>query len=225
MKKGKLIVIEGSDGAGKGTQTKALIEYLKTKNEKVMTLHFPNYDSPTGKIVGGPYLGHEEISKRFFEEPSSEIDPKIISLYYAADFKYNMDKLKKYLDEGTNIILDRYIESNMAYQGGLIENKEERLEMYNWIEKLNYEMLNIPKPDAVIYLYIPFEECKKQRNTRNEKLDAHEANDKHLLSANNAYLELSEIYNFKKIECLKDGQMRSIDDISNEVISIYENIK
>lgn len=224
MKKGKLIVIEGSDGAGKGTQTKALIDYLQSNNEKVMTLHFPNYDSPTGKIVGGPYLGHEEISNRYFDEPTSDIDPKIVSLYYAADFKYNMDKLNKYLKKGVNIVLDRYIESNMAYQGGLIEDKDKRLKMYKWLEKLNYQMLKIPKPDAVIYLYIPYEECKKQRNTRNEKLDAHEANDKHLLMANNAYLELADIYHFNKIECLKDGKMRSIEDIAKEVINIYNNI-
>lgn len=224
MKKGKLIVIEGSDGAGKGTQTKKLINYLKSINENVETLHFPNYDSPTGKIVGGPYLGHEEISKCFFEEKTSDIDPKIISLYYAADFKYNMDKLKEKLESGINIVLDRYIESNMAYQGGLIEEHNQRLEMYNWIEKLNYEMLEIPKPDAVIYLYIPYEECKKQRNTRNEKLDAHEKNDYHLKMANNAYLELADLYNFNKINCFENGVMRSIDDISKEVINIYRNL-
>ena len=221
MKKGRLIVIEGTDGVGKGTQTKLLIEHLRSKGNKVETLHFPNYDSPTGKIVGGPYLGHKDISECYFKEKSSDIDPKIVSLYYAADFKYNMEKLKEKLDSGIDIVLDRYIESNMAYQGGLIEDENKRLEMYKWIEKLNYELLEIPKPDVVIFLCASLEETIKLINKRNEQLDAHEQNTYHLECATKAYLELASIYNFTTIECIKDGILRSIDDIHKELIKLF----
>ena len=92
--RGKIIVIEGTDCSGKETQSILLEKRLKEKGKKCVRFGFPMYDTPTGKIVGGPYLGNPEISAGFFPEGADQVDPHIASLYYAADRKYNMSKIE-----------------------------------------------------------------------------------------------------------------------------------
>ena len=152
--RGKLIVIEGTDCSGKETQTNLLIEKLRDKDIKVDNFSFPNYNSPTGKIVGGPYLGKDYISDTYFEEGPTQVDPKVASLYYAADRKYNISKIIFLLENGYNVILDRYIYSNMAHQGGKIFDDKERNSIYNWLEKLEFDLLELPKPDIAIFLHM-----------------------------------------------------------------------
>ena len=117
MEKGKLIVIEGTDCSGKQTQSDLLIESLKQKNIPVEKYCFPNYDSPTGKIIAGPYLGKEGYSDPLFPEGASNVDPRVASLFYAADRKYNIKQITDKLDAGINVIVDRYVDSNFAHQG------------------------------------------------------------------------------------------------------------
>ena len=124
--KGKLITIEGTDCSGKETQTNLLIKKLREEGYQVQNFSFPNYNSPTGKIIGGPYLGKEGFDSCYFEEGSSKVDPKVASLYYTADRKYNIDKILFLLNQGYNVILDRYIYSNMAHQAGKIDDQDER---------------------------------------------------------------------------------------------------
>ena len=153
---GKFIVIEGTDCSGKETQSKLLVEKLEKLGKKAIRLTFPNYDSPTGKIVGGPYLGKKEICECWFKEGAVNLDPKVASLYYAADRKYNENSIKKYLDDDYFIICDRYVSSNMAHQGSKIKNDEERFHMYEWIDKLEFWLLSLPKPDKTIFLHVPY---------------------------------------------------------------------
>ena len=88
--KGKLIVIEGTDCSGKETQSKLLLERLKKEGFKIEAFAFPNYNSPTGRIIGECYLGKSENA--VFPEGAPAVDPKVSSLYYAADRKYNIYK-------------------------------------------------------------------------------------------------------------------------------------
>ena len=102
--KGKLIVIEGTDCSGKQTQTELLEARLKSLNYQCIRIDFPRYETPTGKIVGGPYLGKPEICKSYFTEGAVNVDPKIASLYYAADRKYNISTVNDYLEKGFYVI-------------------------------------------------------------------------------------------------------------------------
>ena len=215
--KGKLIVIEGTDCSGKETQTKILIEKLKKENVPVETFSFPNYDSPTGKIIGGPYLGKSYICKGWFKETAPNVNPKVSSLYYAADRLYNIDIIKNYINKGINIILDRYIYSNMAHQGGKISNKLERYQMYEWLEQLEFNLLELPEPEIKIFLHMPYECSKKLKENRTESLDQHEKDKKHLESAEKSYIEISQKYNFYTIECSKDNKIKTIEDINDEL--------
>lgn len=211
----KLIVIEGTDCSGKETQTKKLVKRLENDNQKVFRFSFPNYDSPTGKIVGGPYLGKKSICSTWFKD-SASLDPKIASLYYAADRRYNIEIIKEYLNKNYIVILDRYVTSNMAHQGCKLNSKEERLKLFKWIEILEYDLLELPKPDVTIFLHMPVKFIEKLKGSRKE-IDAHESNSKYLLNAEKTYLELSNIYNYKTIECAKKDKIRSIDEIHEEI--------
>lgn len=221
MKKGKLIIIEGTDCSGKETQSKRTVERLIEKGEKVFSFSFPNYNSPTGKIVGGPLLGKEYICDGWFPETSPKVDPLVASAYYAADRRYNIDTIKEHLNNGEIVIVDRYVESNMAHRGGKLKTKEERMKMYKKLDDLEFGIMELPRPDAVIFLYMPYEYACILKQSRAEKPDQNELSIEHLKDAEAAYLELTEIYKFKKVDCVKDDAIRTIEDINNDV---YENI-
>ena len=218
---GKIIVIEGTDCSGKETQSKLLEKKLNEQGIKCIRFEFPMYDTPTGKIVGGAYLGKKEIGESLFKEGAINVDPHVVSMYYAADRKYNMPKIEEYLNEDYYVILDRYTTSNLAHQGSKIKNKDDRFEMYQWLDKLEYWLLKLPKPDKTIFLHVPYEyslELIKQR----PDTDEHEKSEEHLKSAEDAYIELSELYNWNRIECVKDGTLRSVEDINNEILDIMK---
>jgi dTMP kinase len=222
--KGKLIVIEGTDYSGKQTQTELLVERLERENYKVIFMDFPSYDTPTGKIVGGPYLGKSTISESWFNEGAINVDPKVACLYYAADRRYNLNKINQALKECDIVFLDRYTTSNMGHQGGKLRNKEERLKMYEWINKLEYELLELPVPNLTFLLYMPYEnalELKKLRS-RNETPDNHESSEEHLKNAELAYLELKDIYRWDVINCVKNNKIREIIDINDELYKIIK---
>lgn len=219
MNRGKLIVIEGTDCSGKETQSKLVVEKLKEQGYKCVTFGFPMYDSPTGKIIGGPLLGKQEISDCYFEEGPVAVDPKIACLYYSADFKYHIGEINSYLEKGYYVILDRYVTSSLGHQGSKISDKDERFHMFQWIDKLNYWLMGLPKPDITIFLHVPFAYAKELQKNR-LSLDFAEKDEKHLRNAEKTYLELVELYNWKYVNCIKDEVLRPIDDINQEIMNI-----
>lgn len=224
MKKGKLIVIEGTDCSGKETQVKKVVERFKGKGINIYNYSFPMYDTPTGRIIGGPYLGKSYIGEGWFKEGAPNVDALAASAYYAADRRYNIGIINDHLEKGDIVILDRYVESNMAHQGGKLKTREEREKMYQKLDQLEFEIMELPRPDAVIFLYMPFEYAAILKKNRTETPDQHESNKAHLKQAETAYLELTEKYGYQKITCVKDDVIRTIDDISDEVVARIEEI-
>lgn len=224
--KGKIIVVEGTDCSGKATQSTKLVERLKAEGIKIETMSFPMYDTPTGKIVGGPYLGKPQIMEGWFSEGAGEVNPKVASLYYAADRLYNLPKITKLLNEGVNVLLDRYSWSNFAHQGGKAKTSEERAKIFNFLEELEFNLLGLPRPDITVFLHMPYEAAFKLREGREEKADQHENNPEHLKNAEKTYLELAEKYNFSTIKCADSENAKSIDEIAETVYAtVYETIK
>ena len=214
--KGKLIVIEGTDCSGKETQAKLLEKKLNEKNILTKHISFPCYDTPTGRIIGECYLGKSE-NGGWFPEGASHVDSYVSSLYYAADRKYNVLKIRKLLDSGVNVILDRYTFSNMAHQGGKIERQEDRFDFFKKIEVLEFEILDLPKPDAVILLYVPYQNTLELQMKRGGVIDQNEQDKKHLKLAEQTYLELKALYHFYMIECCDNSGIRSIESINREL--------
>ena len=230
MKRAKILVIEGTDGSGKETQSKKLYEYLVNKGLKVKSYSFPIYSSPTGKIVGGPYLGKKEIENSYFEETSANVDPLVSSLYYAADRRYNfLSTIEDEIYKNDIIILDRYIMSNMGHQASKAKNKKDRDKILKFIEILEFDLCELPRPDKVIFLHMPFEAAKELRKGRTSG-DGNENSDSHLKHAEKNYCEIANIYKWDYINCLKTKKykgledIKSIDEISEEIIKMVETL-
>lgn len=227
MNKGKLIVIEGTDCSGKETQTKKLVDRLNEEGTKVFRFGFPQYDSPTGRIIGGPFLGKDYICEGWFPETAPNVDPLVGICYYAADRRYHINTIKEHLENGEIVILDRYTFSNMAHQGCKGETKEDKIKIFKKIEALEFDILELPRPDEVIFLYMPQEYAQKLKESRAvyEKLDQLERSIEHLKNAEATYLLLSEIYGFKRVNCVENNAVRTIDDIHEEVYSLVRKLK
>jgi len=228
--RGKLIVIEGTDCSGKETQSKLLVEKLKNSGKKVATISFPMYDTPTGKIVGACLLGKpamcEELLKSkhgFFAEGGGNVDSLTALSYYAADRRYNLPIINKYLEEVDVLIVDRYVPSNMAHRGGMLKDKEERLKMYKKIELLEYEIMELPKPDKIIFLYMPYEYACELKKNREELPDEVESDEEYLKRGENAYLELANMYQYNTINCVENGHIKPIAEINEEVFKVVMN--
>lgn len=223
MTKGKLIVIEGTDCSGKETQSKLLVKKLNAMGLKAINLSFPMYDTPTGRIAGGPILGKKEIGECWFSEGPVFLDPKVFCLYLAADRKYNFPKIQNYLDQGYYVILDRYVSSNMAHQGAKIEDPDERFNLFKWIDKLEYWLLELPKADLTIFLHVPYTLTKEMMKNR-KSLDENEKNENYQMHTEKTYMELAGLYNWCVISCADTGseneRLRSIEEINQEILKI-----
>ena len=215
--KGKIIVIEGTDCSGKETQTSLLVQRLKKSGRKIELMCFPNYDSPTGKIIGGSYLGRSYIGDSVFPEGADKVDPKVAALYYAADRRYNRQKILDLLNDGVDVILDRYVESNMGHQGAKIFDKDERLKLYDNLATLEYEFLELPKPDLTIFLYMPYKRIAELKKGRED------VNLIYIRNAEQAYLELVDLHGYKKIDCVdKKDKLRDMLEIHEDIYNLVK---
>ena len=206
---GKLIVIEGvSDCIGKSSQMKLLEKRLLEDNYIVTTHHFPSYGKVWAKIIS-VYLKGELGNKK-------EINPYIVSNFFAIDryFAFNRELFNKDI-----ILLDRYTTSNLIYQGSFFEGSLKD-EFFDYILDYEYNKLKLPKPDIVIFLKMSKENAKSLRDKRNDK-DTYEKDEEFLDRVYDNSLEVALKYNFKIIECDKDGVLRSKEDIAEE---IYQEI-
>lgn len=207
-KKGRLIVIEGTDGSGKGTQLQLLRKYLKLKQIDHASFDFPQY----GKTFFGDFAG------RFLNGEFghfSRINPYLASFPYAADRWQVKDKLWKAINDNKLVICNRYTPS-VVYQAAKVKPVE-RKNFINWAEKMEYEVFGIPRPDIVIFLYIPL--IFAQTLIAEKKKDQYEKNVKYLKKVEDMYLEMAK--NDKcwvKIDCVENGEILSPQTIHRKII-------
>lgn len=212
--KGTLIVLEGIDGSGKETQASLLEKKLKEKGREVMHISFPDYKSPSSALVK-MYL------KGDFGKNPEDVNPYAASLFYAVDrfASYRM-KWKDFYQNGGIIIADRYTTSNMVHQMTKYEDKKARKDFLSWLEKTEYEELELPVPDLVILLDIPLrvsENLVKERARQGGSMDIHEQHLDYLRKCHDAYQELVNLYGWKRIPCTEEGKLRTIEDIGEDV--------
>lgn len=212
--KGTLIVLEGIDGSGKETQASLLEKKLKEKGREVMHISFPDYESPSSALVK-MYL------KGDFGKNPEDVNPYAASLFYAVDrfASYRM-KWKDFYQKGGIIIADRYTTSNMVHQMTKYEDKKARKDFLAWLEKTEYEELELPVPDLVILLDIPLavsENLVKERARQGGSMDIHEQHLDYLRKCHDAYQELVNLYGWKRIPCTEEGKLRTIEDIGEDV--------
>ena len=217
---GKLFVIDGTDGSGKQTQFDLLKKHLTEDGIEYRTVSFPNYDSPSSSLVK-MYLSGE------FGENAKDVSPYIASTFYAADRYATFKKeLKEYYENGGIILADRYTTANMVHQAGKITDEDEREKYLNWLFDLEFNIYGLPVPTEVFFLNMPpkkVEELIKNREnkfTHNDKKDIHERDSKHLEDSYNAACSLVGKYNWNEVKCVKNEEIRTREDIHNEIYNI-----
>jgi dTMP kinase len=223
VKKGKLIVIDGIDGSGKATQTAMLAKRLKAEGVRCHTFDFPHYD---GNFFG-TFIG-EYLSGKYGD--FIQVAPRLASVLYAADRFESSGKIRNWLESGQTVIIDRYASANMIHQGGKIEDKKERKEFLKWLEKMEFGVFKIPRPDLVIYLDVPFEVSKswlekkvaqrKKKYLKGRK-DVAEDNLLHLKASRESALMLEkENKNWVRIECCKEEICLPPEGVHEEVFKV-----
>ena len=209
MSRGIFIAIEGIDSSGKKTQAKLLVERLKAAGHKVELVDFPRYEE------GSSHFVRDYLAGKFGE--ISQLSPYTASYFFAFDRYAASFDINKHLDKGHIVIANRFTGSNMAHQGGKIEDKQERLQYYNWIRQLEKSM-NIAFPALNLVLEVPVEQVQDLMKKQGRIKDKHEESTKHLTDSHREYTELVEIYpEFEAVDCMKDGKLLSIPAISNLV--------
>lgn len=217
---GKLIIIEsGSDASGKATQTKKLYEKLVEEGHNVRKVEFPNYDSESSSLVK-MYLRGE------FGEKPSDVDPYIASTFYAAD-RYASFKTQweDFYNDGGIILADRYTTSNMVHQASKMD-VEDRVKYLDWLCDYEFNLYKIPQPDCVIFLDVPVEFSKKLMENRKNKItgeeekDIHESDLDYLQKSYNNSLYIAQKYNWEKINCVEEDNLRSIESIHEDIYEI-----
>ena len=215
MNKGKLIVIEGScDGIGKSTQYELLYNELIKEDYDVVKHHFPSYNTNQGRLV-------EEYLKGEYG-PVKDLSPYFINSLYAIDRAVSFKKeLQKDYDSGKILLFDRYTTSSIIYQSSTIEDLIKKKEFIDYIVDFEYNKLEIPEPDEVIFLHAPFDFVTELRQKRKENEgianDIHERDLSFMRKVYENSMFLASYLNWDKINCSNNNEMRTIEDIHEEV--------
>lgn len=215
--KGKLIIIEAGDGSGKATQTKLLYDRLVRMGKSVMKIEYPDYESeacaPVKMYLRGEFGGHAD-----------DVNAYAASLFFAVDrYASYRKKWKKAYEEGTIILADRYTTSNMVHQAVKIKDETERENFLHWLWDTEFTKMGLPVPDKVIFLNMPpylsdklIENRAKKTNTAK---DIHEKDTSYLARCHMVYEQMAQKYDWDIVDCAKDGALRSIEDIHEDVFS------
>jgi dTMP kinase len=226
--KGKLIVIDGTDGSGKATQVALLTDRLKKEGHKVKVVDFPEYY----KNFFGAFVGHC-LSEQYYN--FLHVHPKIASVLYAADRWESSDEMREWLKKGYIVIANRYVSANQIHQGGKTKDAKRRNDFLKWLDKMEYEVFGIPRPDITFYLSLPIKivlellehrgSSKMKREYLKRGKDVHESDVNFLINSRKSALKLEkEIPNFVKIECAEKGKIMTRESIHELVYAKVKKI-
>lgn len=215
---GKFIVIDGTDGSGKATQTHLLVDFLRKEGHQVEIADFPQY----GTKSAGPV--EEYLNGKY-----GQLDPYQASIFYAVDRFDASFKIREWLDQGKIVISNRYVTANAGHQGGKIDSNAERVKYFKWLDDLEYNIFKIPKPDLNIILHVPAKvaqklvdkkpkEARAYAEGKHKKRDLHEADLNHLERAEKVFIQITELFpNTKLVECVEEGKLLPPEAVHNKV--------
>lgn len=222
MQRGLFLVIEGTDGSGKGTQFKLLVDKLVSEGYDVATFDFPQYDQPSS------YFVREYLNGKY--GTAEEVGPYTGSLFYALDRYQAAPAIREALEAGKVVLCNRFTGSNMAHQGTKFDHSEERRGYFIWLDNLEFQMLRIPRPDKSFVLRVPAEiaqelvDQKEKRSYTDKKRDIHEADINHLKRAVDVYDDLCDLFpkDFQRLDCVRGGKLMPIDAVQDMVWKTIE---
>lgn len=215
--KGKLIILEGTDGSGKSTQFARLCQRMEEEARPFHRLVFPRYDQPSSTLLR-MYLQGE------FGSHPSDVNAYAASTFYAVDryASWKQDWSGYYLGGGT-VLSDRYTTSNAVHQGSKVPPKD-REAFFAWLADFEYDKLGLPKPDLVLWLDMPIdravENLRRRESQTHTQADIHEVDEDYLRQCRLAAQAAAEFYGWRRVPCVKAaGGLRSIEDIHSEIWS------
>lgn len=219
LSRGKLIVLDGTDGAGKTTQLHFLVRRLKKEGRRVAVQDFPRYGQKSAGLV------EEYLDGRYGN--IRKLGPYVPSIFYAADRFAASSAIRDYLRRGYVVICNRYVTANMGHQGAKIKNARERREFFRWLTRLEYGLFNIPQPDLHIFLYMPPAvaqklAAKKWQSGRGVRRDVHETDLAHLRAAARIFREVARLLKQPLIDCAPRGHIRKPGEIAEDVYAIVK---
>lgn len=211
---GKLIVIEGTDGSGKTTQFHILTERLRAEQVQFHELVFPRYSEPSSALIR-MYLGGE------FGSRPTDVNAYAASAFYAVDryasFKQDWGEV---YHKGGLIVSDRYTTSNAVHQASK-ESPEKQGDFLKWLYDFEYDKLGLPRPDLTIYLDVPTDFTERMLRSREQDThthaDIHEQDVSYLTTCRETGRKAAKFYGWTVVDCVKDGKMRSVEDIHQEI--------
>jgi len=227
MQKGLFIVIDGNDGSGKATQSRLLSERLAKEGVLCEKIDFPQYDANFfGTFIGECLAGqHGDFV---------HLNPKIASVLYALDRLETTPRIKEWIATGKTVIADRFTSANQIHQGGKVVDTGKRDAFLAWLDEMEHDVLDIPRPDAVIYLRVPVDMSltllQKKRETKNATLgeETHDTVEKDRMylerSVESAERLAATHKGWHQVECLAEGKMRTPEDIHEDVYAIVRKL-
>ena len=213
---GKLIVIEGADGSGKATQTRKLYERLGDLEVNVRRVSFPNYASESSALIKMYMRGD-------FGGTAEAVNPYAAATFYAVDRFASFREWKDFYESGGLVLSDRYVGSNMAYQAVKFKKKSERTKFLTWLDDLEFDKFNLPRPDLTIFLDMPPAISAILRRERGRE-DIHENDAAYMEKTYNAYREIAQKFDWKIVNCADKNFARSGTDIHEDILRLVEEI-
>ncbi len=180
-RKGKLIIFEGLDGSGKGTQLRLMQEYLENENNSIEISQLKMFQEYQQEVfrknfqfeLFTDYLTKEKMPFATYDFPryydnfwggmvgrmltgefGEKLDPYPRSIFYLLDQADACKQIRKDLQQGKIVICNRYITSSYIFQTGMIKTREAKDAFINWLEEAGYKQLGMIKPDIVLALYV-----------------------------------------------------------------------
>lgn len=211
---GKLIVLEGTDGSGKSTQFRLLTQRVEQAGIPFEKLVFPQYQEESSALIR-MYLGGE------FGNKPSDVNAYAASAFYAVDRYASYKKVwGEWYEQGGLVLSDRYTTSNAVHQTSK-EPEEKQGAFLKWLYEFEYDRLGLPRPDLTIYLDVPTEYTEQMMRSREAATgthaDIHEQDLAYLATCRKIGRKAAAFYGWTVIDCVKDGKMRSIEDIHEEI--------
>ena len=198
MKKGLFIVLEGIDGAGKTTQAELLREYLESKGRSVVRTAEPT-TFPSGVELRAALGG--KIKKTECEMAAMFVLDRI------AHNTHPTEGIEAILNEGKDIICDRYYYSTLAYQG--------QSTSYEWVKAMNLSCPEIRKPDICIYLDLTPAQSLERISKGRDSVEIYE-NEETLSKVRNAF--------YKVFDDLGDSENIAVIDAYRDIDGIFSDI-
>ena len=216
---GQLIIFEGLDGSGKGTQTKLTAQRLQEQGKDLRQVTFPNYESDSSALV------KMYLSGAFGDKPD-DVNAYAASSFYAVD-RYASYKTDwgRFYEEGGVVIADRYTTSNAVHQCSKLP-PEQWNDFLRWAFDYEYRLLGLPAPDAVVYLQVDPAVSQKLMTGRyhgdESRKDVHEKDIEYLARSRRAAEYCAEHLGWATVHCTENGAMRTIEEIQAEVRALAE---